>query len=152
MKEHKTVENKFIWVPPDKRMSRFGGSVSPRKPETRAPVLWLAREGNELYLVNSSKSTLDLVIADGSGFQTVDDEVIKVNNTEKYEYTNVKPNNAVKIEEYDGFYDLDLILFVTIMIKSKDLGCINITPCGKKGGVKETVLLWDNGEKGKHVY
>ena len=39
MKEHKTVENKFIWVPPDKRMSRFGGSVSPRKPETRAPVL-----------------------------------------------------------------------------------------------------------------
>ena len=49
-------------------------------------------------------------------------------------------------------FRLDLILFVTITIKSKDLGCINITPCGEKGGVRETVLLWDNGEKGKNVY
>ena len=95
MKEHKTVENKFIWVPPDKRMSRFGGSVQQRKSETRLPILWLTREGNELYLVNSSGSTLDLVIVDGGGFQTIDDDLIQVNNSEKYEYTNVKTNTAV---------------------------------------------------------
>jgi hypothetical protein len=58
MKEHKTLAGAFNWIPMDKRMSKFGGPMSPRKPELRRPVLWLARTGNELYLVNDVKAVV----------------------------------------------------------------------------------------------
>lgn len=66
-KHHKVIENSFKWIPFDKRKSRFGGLVSPRKAELRHPILWLAREGNELYLVNASEEMLDFVGADTGG-------------------------------------------------------------------------------------
>ena len=152
MKEHKIIENKFIWVPVDKRTSRFGGPMPPRKPENRHPILWLAREGNELYLVNSSEDTLDFVVAATGGFQTVDDDVVMtVTSENNYEYKNVKPNCAVKVEEYDGFYDLDFVLQVLLRIQSKNIGCIEIRSPATKGGAGETVLLWNTNENGKYV-
>jgi hypothetical protein len=151
MKEHKRVENKFTWVPADKRTSRFGGPMPPRKQENRHPLLWLAREGNEIYLVNSSEDTLDFVIATSGGFQTVDDDVIVANSKDEYEYKNVKPNDAVKVEEYDGFYDLDYVLHISLKVQSIDIGCLEIISPAKKGGVGETVLLWNTKENGKDV-
>ena len=151
MKEHKIVENEFTWVPPNKRLSRFGGSPPPRKAETRTPLFWLARKGEELFFVNSSKDTLNFVIADSGGFQTVDDDVMAVGNNDKYDYKNVKPNQAVKVEEYDGFYDLDYILQVSIRVQSKSIGCIELITPAKKGGVGETVLLWNTNENGINV-
>ena len=151
MKEHKTLQNQFSWLPQDKRASRFGGAKPPRKSETRRPALWLARKKNELYLVNSSEDILDFVIADGSGFHTEGDNVSTVANKEKYEYKNVEPDTAVKIDEYDDFYDCDYILQVTARVQSKNLGCIEITSASKKGGVGEAVLLWNTDEKGKSV-
>lgn len=151
MKEHKIIENKFIWVPFERRKSRFGGSIPPRQPENRHPVLWLARDGNEVYLVNSSEEILDFVVAESGGFQTVDEDVMSVASKDKYEYENIKPNTAVKVEEYDGFYDLDYVLQLSLRIQSKKLGCIEITSPAEKGGVEETVLLWNTNENGKYV-
>jgi len=148
---HKVIENSFKWIPPDKRKSRFGGLVSPRKTELRRPLLWLAREGNELYLVNSSQETLDLVVARTGGFQTVDDDCLTVSSENKYKYKNIQPNNAVKVEEFDGFYDLDYVLQVVINIQSKNMGCIKILTPPEKGGIGEIVLLWDTMENGNHV-
>ena len=152
MKEHKILEHQIEWKPPDQRISKFGGgSLPPRKPETRKPVLWLARSGDELYLVNSSEDILDFVLASSVGFQTLDNSVMTISDNQGYKYLNVKPNVAVKIEEYDGFYDLDYVLGIYIKVKSKFFGCMEISPSPEKGGLEETVLLWDNGECGKHV-
>jgi hypothetical protein len=152
MKENKVIDGGFEWIPPDKRTSRFGGTVPPRKPDTRLPVLWLARDGGELYLVNSSQDTLDFVIADSGGFQTVDDGVSMASAEKGYEYRDLKPNEAAKVEEYDGYYDLDYLLQVSLRVQSKSLGCLEIRSPPEKGGIGETVLLWDNGEVGKYVF
>ena len=125
--------------------------MPPRKQENRHPLLWLVRERNEIYLVNSSEDTLDFVIATSGGFQTVDDYVIVVNSKNEYEYKNIKPHDAVKVEEYDGFYDLDYYLNITLMVQSIGIGCLEIISPVKKGGVGETVLLWNTKENGKDV-
>jgi len=151
MKEHKTIKDGFAWLPLDKRKSRFGGTMPPRKAETRNPVLWLARDGNELYLVNNAHETLEYVIADSGGFQTADDDVVTVASKEQYKYRDVNHSDAVKVEEYDGFYDLDYVLQVYLKVKSPSLGCIEVLSPSKKGGVGENVLLWDSGEAGKNV-
>ncbi|GLS84690.1 hypothetical protein [Paraferrimonas haliotis] len=151
MKDHKTIKDGFTWVPIDKRRSQFGGPAPPRTPETRLPILWLARDGGELYLVNNSKEPLEFVTASSGGFQTVDDDVVSVSSSNHYEYKNVMPNEAVKVEEYDGYYDLDYILGVYIKVQSPQLGCLEIASPSAKGGIGETVLLWDSGEAAKNV-
>ena len=151
MKEHKTKENAFEWVPMHERKGRFGAPMPPRKPETRSPVLWLARDDDELYLVNNSKEPLEFVMADSGGFQTLDDNAAAVKSETAYEYKDVQPGHAVKIDEYDGFYDLDYVLQVYIKVQSPSLGTLQIASPPEKGGVRETVLLWDSGEPGKYV-
>ena len=152
MKEHKTIKNGFPWIPLDKRISLFGGAMPPRKPETRRPILWLARDENEVYLVNNSQEALDFVIADSGGFQTVDDDDVEtVKNKEPYKYIDVNPSDAVKVEEYDGYYDLDYVLQIYLKVQSPILGCIEVASPAEKGGIGETVLLWDSGEAGKYV-
>ena len=145
MKE-KTITNGFVWVPMDKRIGMFGLPMPPRPAETRKPLLWLARKGNELYFVNSTDETIDLILADTGGYQTLDDDVMIISSDGAYEYQNVLPGDAVKVEEFDGFYDLDFVLQVGIKLKSKKLGSIEILTPAKKGGVGETILLWDTGE------
>jgi len=152
MKKTQVVESEFAWVPVDKRVSRFGGSLPPRKAESRTPLLWLARSGCDLFLVNESEEILDFVFAGTGGFQTVDEDVMTIASNDQYEYKNVRPNSAVKVDEYDGFHDLDYVLQVSLKIQSKSLGCVDILSPAKKGGVEETVLLWDSNEAGKGVY
>lgn len=146
MKEKKTITNGFVWVPMNKRTGKFGLPMPPRPAETRKPLLWLARNGNELYFVNSSDETIDLILADTGGFQTVDDDVMTISSDSAYEYQNVLPGDAVKVEEFDGFYDLDFVLQVVIKLKSKKFGSIEIITPAKKGGIGEIVLLWDTGK------
>lgn len=152
MKKHVVLENEFTWIPMDKRISRFGDSLPPRKPETRTPLLWLARSDCDLFLVNATEEVLDFVIADTGGFQTVEEDCMSVASKEQYEYKNIKPNSAVKVDEYDGFYDLDYVLQVSLRIQSKSIGCIDVRSPAEKGGVGETILLWDSNEAGKGVY
>lgn len=147
MPEHKSLENEIIWIPVDQRQSRFGGPMSPRKKETRRPVFWLARVGMELYFVNSSGETLDYVTAETSGFVGAS----SISSEQGYDYRNVRANHAVKVDEYDGFYDLDFVLQVSVTIKSPTYGCIELITGPEKGEIVEIVLLWDSGEAGKHV-
>ena len=147
MLKHIVLENAFIWVPIDQRQSRFGGPMSPRKKDPRTPIFWLARSGMELYFVNSSEETLEYVTAETSGFVGAGSISCELG----YDYRNVRTNNAVKVDEFDGFYDLDFVLRVSVKIKSPTHGCIELVTGPEKGEIEETVLLWDNGEPGKHV-
>ena len=147
----KTIENKFKWVPRDKRPNSFGGGPIPyRVPEKRHPLLWLVPDGNDFYLVNLSKETLDSVIVSTGGF-TGGEDVAAIAGGSEYEYKNVKPNTAVKVEEYDYFYDPDFVLQVDLRIKSKSLGCIIVKTYPEKGAANEAVILWDTLEYGKKV-
>lgn len=148
--EHKTKENAFTWLPIQERKSRFGDYRLSHLPEFRHPLLWLTKESNELYLVNLSGETLDFVAADSGGFVTGDDDTVALGGV-GYKYTNVKPNDAVLVEKYDYFLDHDSILNVEVTIQSKSIGCLSITTYPDKGGVHETVLLWDTLEYGKNV-
>ena len=147
MLEHIVLHNEFLWVPIDQRQSRFGGPMSPRKKDPRMPIFWLARLGMELYFVNSSGETLDYVTAETGGFS----DAACIDSGRGYDYRNVRVNDAVKVEEFDGFYDLDFVLQVYIKIKSATHGCIELVTRPEKGEIEETVLLWDNGDAGKDV-
>lgn len=151
MREHRTIGDGFTWVPVGKRTSRFGGAMPPRKPEERRPVLWLARQRDELYLVNDSEESLHSVKASTGGFQTIDDDAISISSNEGYEYENVRPGSAVKVEHFDEICDLDFILQVYLVIQSDKLGHITVNSPSGKGGIGEAVLLWDSGEPGKNV-
>lgn len=151
MKQHKTLAGAFNWIPMDKRMSKFGGPMSPRKPELRRPVLWLARAGNELYLVNDASETLDEVIAGYGGWVTANDQAATVASAAEYHYTNIQPGEAVKVDHYDGNHDLDYMLSVALKVQSPGLRCLEIESPAEKGGLDETILLWNTGEPGKWV-
>lgn len=141
MLKHKRVKDEFKWVPMHKRMSKFGGPMSPRKPDTRKPLLWLTRKLDELYLVNETGETLTRVQANTVGWITADDDVANVESNEVYEYKDVKPNEAVLVEEYDGYYDLDYVLMTGLAIESPSLGTLHLRSPGGKGGDQECVLL-----------
>ena len=103
-------------------------------------VLWIVPDRNELYLVNLSTETLDSVVAKAGGFTGGED--VAAIGVRRTEYKNVKPNTAVKVEEYDFFYDSDFILQVNLRIKSKSLGCIIVKTHPEKGTANEAVVLW----------
>ena len=121
----------------------------PYKKETRIPLYWLARKGLELFFVNSSEETLDLVSVHTGGCVTSDDSAVSITDDVGYTYHDVKPNEAVKVDEYDDFYDLDFLLQVSLRIESKKEGVLNILTWPQKGGIGETIIMWSNGESGK---
>jgi hypothetical protein len=110
MIKHKRISNKFVWVPPKKRGSRFPGPLPPRKPETRIPLFYFDRDGDDVYFVNNSTETLNRVTSNSGGLQTLDDESMPVGGP-TYSYKDVKPGEAVKVENYDSFYDSDFLLY-----------------------------------------
>jgi len=150
MKEHKRIKGEYAWIPMDKRVGIFGLPMPYRKPELRKPKFWLDRDGGELYFINDSEEVLDFISTSTGGFATFDDDVVTVGNT-GYTYKDVMPQEAVKIEEFDGYYDLDFVLQVIIYLKSKNEGDLQISPPAKKGGIGETILIWDTGEVAKAV-
>lgn len=151
MNEHKRIKSKFIWIPMDKRKDRLGQPLPPRKPELRKPIFWLNRDGNELYFVNNSDEILDIVSASTGGIQVWGDEIITVSTKSGYTYSNVEPQEAVKIESFNPFHDLDYILQVEIFVRSIEHGSKVIKSPPKKGGVGEVILLWNTGEEGSYV-
>ena len=154
MQKHKRFVDEFTWIPIDKRPNPFdlpGWYPRPyRKPELRKPKYWLARNGGELYFVNNTDEVLDFVSTKTGGFLTADDDIVTL-GCKGYSYNEVMPLEAVKIEEFDGYFDLDYVIQVDIFVKSKKEGSLKIQSPAKKGGVGETVLLWDTGEEGKFV-
>ena len=72
-------------------------------------------------------------------------------SNDSYVYKDVMPHEAVKIDEFDMIYDSDFILQEVIRVFSKQDGCLEIYSPPGKGGIGETVLVWDTGEAGKGV-
>ena len=133
--------------PPRPRPRRNG-------PDPRRPILWLAHgheDRGEMYLVNATGDTLDRVVADAGGCITVDDGALSVTSDSPYAYRNVADGEAVKVEQYDGYYDLDYLLQISLLVESRGLGRLQILTPPEKGGVGELVLLWEDGEAGRHV-
>jgi hypothetical protein len=149
MKIHKTRNDGFTWVPPGQQGRIY--IEPPRKKETRRPLLWLARNHEELYLVNDSGETLDIVTATSGGFFTADELVGTLSSESAYRYEMVQSGTAVKVDEYNIIYDSDFLLQVYLTVQSQKLGRLEITSPPEKGGVQETVLLWDSGEAGSGV-
>jgi len=151
MREKKCFKNVFKWIPMNKRIDRFG-PLPPRKPDPGIPLLWLTRNGGELFLVNSTGVNLDSVQSTTFVLITIDDEMPSlIIESDVYSYTDIKPGDAVKVEEFDGYYDLDYSFVITILITSSNLGTVKITTPLETREIGEMVLLWDNGNEGKNV-
>ena len=149
MREHQRLENAFEWMPMQER-TRFGTPMPPRKAETRKPVFWITNGKGGLHFVNDSQEALALVATATGGFQTCDNEVAMVESN-GYTYKDVKPGEAVKIEEFDDFYDCDNLFQLDITVHSVEYGNKVFTTKPEKGGISDDVLLWDNGETGRYV-
>ena len=136
MREHERVLNEFKWT----------------RPEKKKPVFYVIRDGEELYFVNDSTETLNSVSTGTGGCQTLDDEVMPVSSPDPlYLYKNVKPGEAVKVEHYDPYWDSDYLLQLEVELSSPTHGNKIFRVLGK-GGIDDTVLLWDTGEAGKYVH
>lgn len=163
MQEPKVIDSVPAWIPLCVRRIGWSGPtpIPPRPPEHRRPLLWLmpkrdtsGNHANELFLVNATGEVLDEVVAGTGGFQTVDDDdVLTVGSPAegRYRYTDVQPGSAVKVEEHDGYYDYDYVLQVSVVITCKSLGRVEFFAPATKGDFGESILLWNNGELGKHV-
>jgi len=135
MREHERVLNEFKWT----------------RSEKKKPVFYVIRKGEELYFVNESTETLNSVSTGTGGCQTLDDEVMPVSSPDPlYLYKNVKPGEAVKVEHYDPYWDSDYLLQLEVELSSPTRGNKIFRVLGK-GGIDDTVLLWDTGEAGKYV-
>jgi len=119
----------------------------PPRPIIREVVFSLMKYKDGLYFVNGSDEILKTVLSEGCGF--VEDSALE--NNPSCLYKNVKPDESVKVDEYDGFYDLDFVLGLNIYIESNRYGKIEIIPLASKGGVKKQALLYGDGTTPRYV-
>lgn len=119
----------------------------PPRPIKREVLFSLMEHKGGLYFVNGSDEVLDAVSSESFGF--VEDSAL-IKNPDYY-YEDIKPNEAVRVEEYDGFYDLDYVLGFDIYIQSKKLGIIKIKPPMKKGGVIAQELVYKDMSLKRYV-
>ena len=159
MKEKRLLDHDFKWVPPHERKSRLPGTDKPHRIgplEKRIPLLWVTRSEpieakSDVFLINDSGEILEEVTPDSAGLYLSDDDALPVSSQSKVIYQNVQPGEAVKIEEYDQFYDSDSILGLSVLVKSKKLGDMELSTYGSKGGIWGGVLLWDTLEVGENI-
>lgn len=121
----------------------------------KKPLLWLNRiglpsNGDALYLVNDSSQSIDQVIINNGAMATFDEQAVSL-ETKSYTYKDVLAGEAVKIDEYDNFYDLDYLINVDLFIKATWLDSKRFVTEPNKGGVQTMVLLWEDMSAGKGV-
>lgn len=153
MKE-KRMMNSFQWTALHLQKGRFG---FPRANgvDDRKVLFWVTSRdldmGRELYFVNDSGETLPRVSAEDGGFTSWDEGVISAwtEAGKGYNYRDVRPGEAVKVAEFDDYYDLDYVLAVSVTPTSPSLGTLTLSTPLEKGGVRECVLLYASGEVGK---
>lgn len=139
------TRKRFLYKPDDWRPS------STNKTDKRKPLFWLSRDGEDLFFVNDSIEILKTVGSGTGGFATADYDVVTVSDDRGYYYQQVKPGEAVKVDFFDMIYDSDFVLQTTIYLESSVYGKMELVSPAEKGGVGTVVLMWDNGELGKHV-
>jgi hypothetical protein len=153
------VMDKFRWVPHQDQPKHPAIPTPYRKPELRDPLYILSYdelspESNafirDLYFVNFSDEVLDYVSTGSGGFESIgDDEVMPVEGP-RHHYESVKPNEAVKVEQYDLYYDSDFMMQLILQVKSPSRGLMEFS-CIGKGKVDADVLLWETGESDKTI-
>ena len=132
----------FVWIPKHLRTVDKHGFAIPKdvyKEDIRVPLFWIKSEGYDLYLINNSGFT---ITAKAETYGFVED--IAVSSNQFYLYENIQNGEAVKIDEYDPYYDSDFTLQTRIQITADRLGGTIIleTPFRKKM-IEEHVLYWD---------
>ena len=153
MEHSKRLQDEFTWLPPQQRIGRFGFPLARGPIEDKKPVFWLelsGRKKGDLYFINDSQDVLDYIKVEPAGYMTADDDVLTLDAKETI-YHAVQPHEAVKIGEFDGYYDLDMVFQIYLEVKSKTYGKIRFRTPPEKGYIPRQELLWDNGEPGKHV-
>jgi len=154
MFEQKRVMNEFVYVPiNDRHKGKYDPfpPSPPRKGGDRKALLWMAAGDNEsnfisdIYFVNSSDEILKEVIYSSSGMQTIDDDVASSASKEN-SYKDILPGEAVKIDEYDAFYDSDCLVVHYATVVSDKLGRIEYSSPPSKSCIGKIVLMWDDGE------
>ena len=144
--------NRFKWVP-----LHIRAPFPPKPADNRMAVFWLAREGDHdrgaLWFVNESHEVLDYIKVSTDSIITVEEPQndFAIGIGKKRIFKQVLVGEAIQIEKFDDFYDLDCCFRVNVEIKApkypKTILQTNITI----GGVHETVLLWNTGESGKTI-
>jgi len=153
MFEQKRVMSKFEYVPFNERSRKYDPitPLPPRKGGDRKATFWMAAGENEtsfitnIYFVNSSDEILKEVIYSSSGMQTIDDEVSS-SASKELSYKDVLPGEAVKIDEYDAFYDSDILVAYYATVVSETLGRVDYSTLPSKQCISEVVLQWEDGE------
>ena len=140
-----TIEKKRIanWV--QTRNETEAALTMPTPPRIREPLLWLSRAGNELFFVNGGSRLLARLTTSQSVTALVDRGVFRSDADDIIEYRGIEPGEAVKIDAYDEYLDLDHVLGATLVL---DLGTSGRFACyvaGIKGGVREQILRWADG-------
>lgn len=128
--------NKFTWISPENRPSKFGGTLPPRKHETREPLYYLdyaiVDDGVDAYFVNHSDQVLTSVSCDTAGFETNGEDVIPLDGPSAV-YESVLAGEAGKIDHFDWLADSDAVLQFTITIESNNRGRLRLRCSGKPG-------------------
>lgn len=144
--------NRFKWVP-----LHIRAPFPPKPADNRMAIFWLAREGDRhggaLWFVNESHEVLDYIKVSTDSSLTVDETQNGVaTEIGKYRiFKQVLVGEAIQIEKFDGYYDLDYCFSVTVEINAPKYPKTILQTDITKGGVHETVLLWNTGESGKTI-
>lgn len=151
--EPKRLQDIPPWLPPDQKQSRFGGAVSRRASESRRPLFRLVSlpsdNADELFFVNDTDETLAHVAAFTGGFITADDDALSLEGANLV-YHDVCPGEGVKVEAFDGYYDLDYVFQLSFEVACGQ-GTWRILTRAQKGSIAAQELLWDDGSPGRHV-
>lgn len=115
-----------------------------RTDQSIAPVFSLARRGDLLFFVNHSDHVLDYVSSEASGALATGDGDVTFADGGRYHYPDVRPREAVLLDEYDMVLDSDFYIALEVHLASAALGQWSFSTTNK-GGTGSIVLLWEDG-------
>lgn len=136
-------KNDYRYITKSERFAHLAPSTYKR--DDRKAKFWLQRDNDVLWFINDSDDVLDYVVSSTGGCISYDDGVLSVENPD-YRYEKVEQGEAVKIHEYDSYYDLDYLLQAGVTIVSGNEE-INLLGRAKKGGIRgQEVLMFDENK------
>lgn len=116
--------------------SRFGGYTPKSDPRVKFS---LCRVGDKLFFLNQTPQILDNVTNTSFGIVSTDDDGgIAPTSSLAMSYEMVLPGEAVLIDEFDAFFDLDSVIYMTIEVQVG--GDTQIFKVSAKGGANTKVL------------
>ncbi len=141
--------NRFKWVPLHIRTP-----FPPKPADNRMAIFWLARKGDAIWFVNESDEMLDYIKVYTGGYITLGEHLVggvaTVSGKDRI-FKRVLIGEAIQIDEFDGNLDSDYCLSVRVELSSPSYPKLILQTDTTKGGVPETVLLWNTGESGKRI-